>query len=239
MKAMILAAGLGTRLGELSKTSPKCLMEAGGKTLLEHVVDNLKKGGVTEIVINLHHLGSMIVDEVRNRGDFGINVKFSKENTLLGTGGGVLNARELLEPDEHFIIHNGDIFSDIDLRGLYRAHLEYAPLATLAVMDRPTSRHLLFNDSGHLVGWSNNDGSQSVEAPMNATKLAFSGIQVVSSSIFKYMESETPPFSTITAYLNGVRAGEVARSYRVDSSSWIDVGTPERLSELRFKLQKA
>lgn len=231
-RAMILAAGFGTRLGELGRASPKCLMTAGGKPLLQHVVDNLRCAGVSELVINLHHLGDKIEEYVGAQSNFGIQVAFSREANILGTGGGVKFAKSQLADSDHFIIHNADIFSELDIKKLVSAHLESRALATLAVMERPTKRFLLFTKSGEFAGWENPDERKQITLHDGSLrKVAFSGIQVVSSEIFEFMLPEDV-FSIISVYVRAAEAGRKIMAYDMSGSAWFDIGTPERLREL-------
>jgi len=241
MKAMILAAGYGKRLGELTQTTPKCLVPIGQKVMLELVIDNLKKAGVTEIVINLFYLGAKIREFVEKKEGFGIQVKFSEEEIILGTGGGLKKAKELLAAEAPFFLHNGDIYSEYDLRELLRQHVASKEcLATVAVMNRKTSRPLIFNEEGCLIGWEskeNNVGSVIDESPQNQ-KLAFSGIQVISPSLFEYVDADSGEFSIIASYMRAARAGGCIKACRMDDRFWIDMGTPEKLQELRDRINQ-
>ena len=241
MKAMVLAAGFGSRLGEMSKTTPKCLVEVAGKSMLEHVVDRLRLAGVTEIVINLHHLADQVRTFVIERGNFGLKVHFTEESEILGTGGGLKNARKFFDAVPAFYVHNADIYSEIDLRALADAHRHTGAIATLATMSRPTSRPLVFGMSGNLVGWESKENSRGELLPYEGplVRYAFCGVQVVSSAIFKYMEPLSGAFSTIRTYLEAARAGERVRAYDCGSAYWMDMGSPEKLAELRRHLSKA
>jgi mannose-1-phosphate guanylyltransferase len=162
MKAMILAAGLGTRLRPLTDHRPKALVEISGRTLLEITLSRLRGYGVTEVIINVHHFADMIVDYLKAKKNFGVRIEVSREEVLLDTGGGLKKAAWFfLEDssgvkssllDEPFILHNVDVISTIDLRRMLQFHTENQALATLAVQDRETSRYLLFNDQLHLCG---------------------------------------------------------------------------------------
>lgn len=233
MKAMVFAAGLGTRLREISKTTPKCLVEVGGVPMLERVLRRLAAAGVTDAVVNVHHLREQ-VERFLSTVSLPLTVHTSPEEKLLGTGGGLKHAWPLLQATEPFFIHNADVYSDIDLRALWQAH-QPDSLATVAVMRRETSRALLFSGEGALVGWENGDGkSDRVPAsPMQVERLAFSGIQIVSPRINEYLARDTGDFSIITSYMHGAKAGEMVRSFRMDAAAWVDIGTPEKLEALR------
>lgn len=239
MKAMVFAAGLGTRLREISQTTPKCLVDVGGVTMLERVLKRLAAGGVTRAVVNVHHRREQVENFVRSR-RWDLEVLLSPEETLLGTGGGLKNARTLLDATEPFFVHNADIFSELDLAALAGAHRP-SDLATLAIMDRPTSRALLFDERGALVGWANGAGqTESIPGAVGTVKpRAFSGIQIVSPLIFDYLERDTGDFSIIRTYLHGARDGALVRGYSMDGVYWIDVGTPEKLTQLRARIGAA
>ena len=239
MKAMILAAGFGTRLGEIGRSKAKCLVQAGSKSMLEYVVENLKRAGVSELVINLHHLGDQIREFVSNHDNFGLTVHFSPEAEILGTGGGIFHAREWLEKEECFIVHNGDIFSELDLTALLTAQRADKPLATLAVMQRKTARPLLFDASGSLCGWRGEKEEGRILKPeAELSTWAFSGIQVLSPRIFELMKSQQAPFSTISTYMLAAEQGLKVKSFDMSGSYWIDIGTPERLEELRARVKR-
>ena len=197
MKAMILAAGFGKRLGTITETVPKCLVDIGGTTPLEHVVVELKKAGVTGLVINLHHLGEKIRAFVLEKKSFGLSVEYSEEPIILGTGGGIKAARRFLENESEFIVHNGDIYSEINLKELLETHQRERPVATLAVMKRETSRPLLFSGIGELRGWKSPKAQKISSDSEGLHALAFSGVQVVSPGIFPCMDSYEGEFSSI------------------------------------------
>jgi NDP-sugar pyrophosphorylase family protein len=228
MKAMVFAAGLGSRLGGLTKSTPKCLMTAGGKTMLELVLEKLQRAGVDTVVINLYYLAEKIEEFLQERSFPGLQIELSHEPMLLGTGGGLQYARRYFEGEREFIIHNSDVYSDIDLGALVRFHRDRGALASLAVMNRPSSRVLLFNSENSKEGVGEVFG---VEADLHA--LAFTGIQVVSSKIFSFMKPEERVFSTIEVYLRAARAGQPVICHRVDDAYWIDIGKPAHLRELQ------
>ena len=189
MKAMIFAAGLGTRLKPLTDNTPKALLPINGKPMLEHVILKLKNAGFDQIAINIHHLGDQIIDFLAANNNFGIQIYISDERDyLLDTGGGIKHAAPFLQGDEPFLIHNVDIISNIDLRALYNHHLETNPLATLLVSKRKTSRYLLFNKENKLCGWRNRETGEVKSFypyfdPNQYNEYAFSGIHVLSPKI--------------------------------------------------------
>ncbi|HEV2196129.1 MAG TPA: nucleotidyltransferase family protein [Candidatus Acidoferrum sp.] len=166
MKAMVLAAGLGTRLRPLTDTRPKALVEINGRTLLEITLTRLRAFGVNEVIINVHHFADMVADYLKSHNNFGMRIEISREDDLLlDTGGGLKKASwffledtrhsslaTLHSPPEPFFLHNVDVISTIDLQRMLQFHNEQGALATLAVQSRESSRLLLFNDKNKLVG---------------------------------------------------------------------------------------
>ncbi len=236
---MILAAGFGKRLGELTKETPKCLIEVGGKTMLEHVIEKLKSAHVTSLVINLHHLSEKVRSYCKSKNNFGLHIDFTLEQEILGTGGGVKIAETYLSENESFYVYNADVYSEIDLLEMARLHKKEKAISTLAVMKRDTSRYLLFGKDETLKGWENPKENKSnlIGTDKNLDRLAFTGIQIVSREIFSYMRDEKTPFSIITSYINAAMASKKVLGFRADNSFWIDVGTPETLKSLRDRLQ--
>jgi NDP-sugar pyrophosphorylase family protein len=239
MKAMVFAAGFGTRLSTVTQGSPKCLVEVAGIAMLERVVEGLKSAGVKEVVINLHYRPEQIREFVSGRRNFGIKVHFTEEAEILGTGGGLKNAEDFFKDEECFFIHNSDVYSEISLEALAAQHQASEAVATLAVVERPTDRALLFDSSGKLVGYENKGSGERVVARVSTDlhPLGFSGIQVCSSRIFEYMRGESGTFSTIRAYLNAVKSGALVEAFRMEGAYWVDMGTPDRLEELRRYLK--
>ena len=207
MKAMIFAAGTGSRLKPLTDHTPKALIPIGGKPMLEHVILKLKSSGFDQIVINLHHLGNQIVDFLEANNNFGVRIEISDESDyLLDTGGGIKKATSLLCGNEPFLIHNVDILSNVDLKKLYDTHVQTNPLATLLVSQRNTSRYLLFNKENRLCGWRNHETGEVKSYypyfdPDQHNEYAFSGIHVLSPKILELMEEWTGKFSIINFYL--------------------------------------
>src|SRR6202165_3918623 len=157
MKAMILAAGLGTRLRPLTNDRPKALVEVAGRTLLEITLSRLRRFGVRDVIVNVHHFADMVVDYLKAKNDFGMRIEVSREDVLLDTGGGLKKAawfflEDSARVDEPFLLHNVDVISAIDLRRMLQFHIENHALATLAVQTRETSRYLLFDDDPQLRG---------------------------------------------------------------------------------------
>ena len=156
MKAMIFAAGMGTRLKPMTDNTPKALIPINGRPMLEHVILKLKDAGFHQIVINVHHLGDQIIDFLAANNNFGVQIHISDERDyLLDTGGGIKKAAKFLQGNEPFLVHNVDIMSNVDMKKLYDCHLETNLVATLLVSKRNTSRYLLFNKESRLCGWRN------------------------------------------------------------------------------------
>src|SRR5579863_2260173 len=184
MKAMILAAGLGTRLRPLTDKKPKALVEVCGHTLLEITLSRLRTFGFQEVIVNVHHFADVVVAYLKTHDNFGMHIEISREDLLLDTGGGLKKAAWffLEGPDEPFLLHNVDVLSDIDLARMLRVHREADALATLAVQRRDSSRQLLFGEAGQLCGRRKGTGvDDEILLPSDALKpLAFCGIHVIS-----------------------------------------------------------
>ncbi len=234
---MIFAAGLGTRLRPLTDHVPKALIEVGGRPVLEHVARRLIAAGADRLVVNTHGYDDAIERFVASRDGFGVEVRFSREEPRpLETGGGLRRAAPLLRREAPFFMHNVDVLSDLDLGALHAAHTEHAPLATLAVMRRDTSRHLVFDDGG-LCGRidARADLSLQVRAPLGPPrKLAFCGIHVA-DPLLPALLTETGAFSIIDAYLRLAAAGERILPFSADGTAWVDIGSAARLEEARAR----
>lgn len=235
---MIFAAGLGTRLAPLTDDIPKCLVEiTSGVTLLDSVVERLKRADVDEIVLNLHHFPDQIRSHIAEKDDYGLKVHYSYEEMLLDTGGGLRHAADWFRDEEVFFIHNSDVYTDLDLSVILEKHQSASALATLAVGTRKSSRYLLFDHNQRLVGWEDQrQGAPPVEL-LSGQRMAFNGIHVVSGKFLQYLETEKGAFSIIAAYLKAAGAGEVIQAFPMDSSFWMDVGTVERLEKLKEYLE--
>ena len=233
MKAMVLAAGIGSRLRPLTDEIPKALLDVGGAPMIAHVIRRLQSAGVTEVVVNLFHLGDRIVEFLASQGDFGLRIEFTREEELLDTGGGLKNAAWFFDDDRPFFLHNVDVLSDIDLAGLLRFHEGAGALATLAVQCRPSARQLVFDRDGRLCGREWPAGVEWAKGPMGCVeRLAFTGLHVIDPVIFSKM-SETGAFPITQAYLRLAGQGERIVAYRADGCYWQDVGSPETLAAAR------
>ena len=212
MKALILAAGLGTRLKPLTDTMPKALVPVDGEPMLKKVLDRLISAGYDDIVVNVHHFADQIRKYIADNQSFGIKIRFSDESDLLReTGGGIRHAEPLLGGPgaEAFLVHNVDIMSDLDFNW-FKSQMHDGDLSTLLVSDRKTSRYLLFDDEGLLVGWKNVLTGE-VRSPYSrididkCTPLAFAGIHYVSPGIFPLMRHWGEKFSIVDFYLENCR----------------------------------
>jgi NDP-sugar pyrophosphorylase family protein len=235
MRAMVLAAGLGTRLRPLTDNQPKALVELCGHTLLEIALRRLHAAGVREVVVNAHYRAEMIADYIAAHSDFDTHVEVLHETDLLDTGGGLKNAsafflRSTHYPDEPFILHNVDVISTIDLYQMIRFHREQNALATLAVQHRPSTRSLLFDDNGKLCGRASSSGGNTELTIDGRQPLAFSGIHLISPVIFSLL-TEHGAFSIIDAYVRLAAQGEKIVAYRDDQSYWRDLGRPQDIEQ--------
>ncbi len=234
MKAMILAAGLGTRLRPLTNDRPKALVEVSGRTLLEITITRLRASGVREAIVNVHHFADMVVDYLQAHHNFGMRIEVSRENVLLDTGGGLKKAAWffLEGPAEKapFILHNVDVISTIDLGRMMQLHSDNQALATLAVQDRDTSRYLLFDERSRLCGRRAGDNKKpEIVRPAQETDAwAFSGIHIISPRIFSLM-TEEGVFSIINSYMRLAAQGENILAFRADEYYWRDLGRPENV----------
>lgn len=236
MKAMILAAGLGTRLRPLTDNRPKAMVEVYGRTLIEITLNRLRSFGIREVIVNVHHFADMVSNYLKNNSNFGMRIEISREETLLDTGGGLKKAgwffQETQEDSEHpFILHNVDVLSTIDLQKMIAFHRDHHALATLAVQDRETSRYLLFDEQNRLCGRQARKTGR-VEIVRNSSSvraLAFSGIHVISPQFLSKM-GEEGVFSIIDTYLRLAKEGETIAAFRSDESYWRDLGKPENLT---------
>jgi MurNAc alpha-1-phosphate uridylyltransferase len=233
MKAMIFAAGLGKRLGSITESLPKALVDIHGKTALRIAVEKCNFFGFSDIIVNVHHFANKVEEEVENLRKSGFTISVSDErNELLETGGGLFKAKDFFDKTP-FLIYNVDILSDINLNLFHEHHLKMKGLVTLAVRHRPGNRFFLTNDSGRLYGWRNNSTGEEILAGQlsdSLSEIAFSGIHIADPDIFNYMKHGK--YSLKDLYL------ELANEHPIytflnDEGYWIDIGTPENLIEAR------
>ncbi|HNT92205.1 MAG: nucleotidyltransferase family protein [Bacteroidales bacterium] len=236
MKAMIFAAGLGTRLGELTRTKPKALADINGRTMLELTAEKLVRAGFDDLLVNIHHHPEQMLDEIERLRTAGYRITVSDErDELLDTAGGLFKARGFFD-EKPFLAHNVDEFTDLDLEGMYGRHLETGALATLAVRHRPGNRMLLVDPSGRMRGWRNNATKEqiiTVESSRKLEEVGFSGIQVLSPSIFNLMQEGI--YSLTSLYLMLAKE-HLVMTYLHDYGYWFDCGTPRNLDSIRAHL---
>lgn len=234
MRAMVLAAGLGTRLRPLTNDRPKALVEIGGRTLLEITLMRLCQFGVREVIVNVHHFADQVVDFLKKNDGFGLRVEISREDgPLLDTGGGLKKAAWFFHqpPEEPFLVHNVDVLSDIDLGRMAEEHRRRHALATLAVQQRETSRYLLFDRDSLLCGRRTGDAPPEMARPCEHPEaLAFAGIHVISPRIFSLMK-EDGVFPIVPCYLRLAGQGEKVAGFRADAYHWRDLGRPADLQK--------
>lgn len=237
MKAMILAAGLGTRLRPLTSDRPKALVEVAGRTLLEITLSRLRDFGIAEVIINVHHFAGMIVEYLKANNNFGMRIEISnEEEVLLDTGGGLKKAgyffRDNSGREEPFILHNVDVISTIALERMLKSHIQNNALATLAVQNRATSRYLLFDEALHLCGRKSGRESkpEMVRPSQEVQPFAFSGIHVISPRLLSMM-AEEGAFSIIDTYLRLAAEGEKILGFPANEYYWRDLGKPENMAQ--------
>jgi mannose-1-phosphate guanylyltransferase len=233
MKAMVLAAGLGTRLRPLTDDRPKALVQVAGRTLLEIALTRLKSFGVSEAIVNVHHFSDMVIAYLKANDNFQMRIELSREDILLDTGGGLKKSAWFFREssgngEEAFLLHNVDVLSSIDLAAMLRSHMESQSLVTIAVQKRQSSRQLLFNEHGILCGRiAGHERHQEIVRPSRHVEpLAFCGLHVISPRLFALM-TEDGAFSIIDTYLRLASQGEKISAFRADKYYWRDLGKLE------------
>lgn len=230
---MILSAGKGTRLGKITETIPKVLIDINGKSLLRRAVEKCVAHGFDDIIINVHHFADMVEEEINRLKRLGFRITVSDErNELLDTGGGLYKARDFFDTDP-FLLYNADIITDFNLSELLEYHRYKGGIATLSVRHRPGNRYLLVNEDGLLCGWCNNLTGERIIACGNdayLSEIAFSSMHIINPKIFSYMSDGI--YSMTPLYLR------LASSHKIytllsDSGYWFNTGTPEILEEVR------
>jgi len=231
MKAMIFAAGLGTRLRPITNHIPKALAPVNGIPMLEIVIRRLINYGFNEIIVNVHHFADKVIEFLDNKDRFGINLQISDErDELLDTGGGLKKASWFFDDGQPFLVHNVDTLTNIDLLDYYKYHQQNDALASLLVRHRPGSRYFLFDQSNRLCGWENvvtNERIISRKQAAHLEQIAFSCLHVIDPKIFDLMEEEGC-FSIIDVYLRLAKNHKIM-GFLDDASYWLDIGTPEKL----------
>ncbi len=233
MKALIFAAGLGSRFKPITNKIPKALVKVDGKTLLQFNIERLIQFGVNDIVINVHHYSNQIIEFLKYHNFFNVNIQISDESgLLLDTGGGLKKAANMLKGGEPILLQNVDIYSDIDYNKMLKQHNNSGALATLAVQNRESSRYLMFNGNNQLSGWiDTKTNEQIVTRPNNSTKnMAFCGVHIVSPKILDMLPDKNV-FGIIEIYLELSKTQTIS-GYLHNNNYWFDVGSPEKLEKL-------
>lgn len=239
MKAMIFAAGLGTRLHPVTQTIPKALVRLHGKPLLQILIEKLIQSGINNVLINVHHFADQVIEFVNENDSFGINIQFSDESDkLLDTGGGLKKAFWFFEDGQPFLVHNVDVISDINLQALIDLHLKSEAIATVAVRKRETARYLLFDENLTLCGWENVSTGEKIISKSSKVQLqyGFSGIHVMDPVIFDHINSEGR-FSIIETYLELAKSHKIS-AYDHTESIWVDLGKPKNLEQAEKIIDK-
>ncbi len=237
MKAMIMAAGKGTRMGKITETLPKVLVNINGKSLLQIAVETCSRHGFDDIIVNVHYMADLVEEEVMRLNQSGFRITVSDErDALLENGGGLFKARDFFD-NFPFLVYNADIVTDLDLSSLYRYHIANGALATLAVRNREGNRFLLVDRDGILRGWRNRSTGETILAGVgdeNLSEVGFSSVQIIDPSIFQYMKEGI--YTVVTLYLQLASFRKII-TFRCDEGYWFNVGTPENLENVREYLK--
>lgn len=235
MRAMILAAGLGERLRPITLSTPKPLIEIGGITMLERVINHLKTAGVFEIIINVHHLSEKIIDFLEKKRNFGIDIEISREEVLLDTGGGLKKASWFFKKEEPFFLYNCDIYTDFDLNLMKSQFNKDKVLSVLAVKKRPASRKFIFDEKNFLCGWVNENSGEKIlkRSAKIENKFPFCGIHLISPEIFDFFP-EKDIFSMTDFYLDLAEKNKNITFFEY-TGEWYDIGKMDSLKILRAK----
>ncbi|HPC98930.1 MAG TPA: sugar phosphate nucleotidyltransferase [Bacteroidales bacterium] len=228
MKAMIFAAGKGTRLGKITEKTPKALLRINGKSALQNAVEKVTAHGFDDIIVNIHHHPHLMIEEINRLRSLGYRIEISDETeNLLETGGGLYNAKWFFDDNTPFLLYNVDIITDLNLSDLYNFHKSHNAIATLAVMKRNDTRYFLTGNDGILRGWCNTETGEEIitgkEEPFY--KAAFTGIHVADPAIFSYMSDGV--YSMTGLYLK--ISGEIDVQTCIFECKWIDIGSEESL----------
>jgi NDP-sugar pyrophosphorylase family protein len=231
MKAIIFAAGLGTRFKPWTDAHPKALAMVNGKSLLQRNIEYLQQYGITEVVVNVHHFANQVREAIDENDGWGSNISISDETEeVLETGGGLMKARHLLEGDEPFISLNVDILTNLDLGKLIAYHQQHRPLSTMGVTNRKSSRVLLFDEGNRLCGWKNvQTGEEKISIPKpHLIERAYSCVVVYEPKIFSLIQQQGK-FSIIAAYLDLAAANSII-GLDHSGDKLVDVGKPESVA---------
>lgn len=230
MKAMILAAGLGTRLKPWTDKHPKALALVNGKSLLQRNIEYLQKFGIREIIVNVHHFANQIIEAIEENNGWGSSISISDEtDKVLETGGGLKKAIGYFKDEEDFLVINADILTDMNLNALIELYKKESPIATLAVSERASSRYFLFNHQNELCGWKNvkTNEEKIIRQETDLNSLAFSGIQILNKNIFNFLLA-AEKFSLVDVYLQACKIEKIL-GFNHTGSLVLDVGKPESI----------
>ena len=231
MKAMIFAAGLGTRFKPWTDTHPKALALVNGKPLLQLNIEYLQQYGITDVVINVHHFPDQIIEAVKKNKGWGSNIMISDESSeVLETGGGLLKAKDLLQDGEPFITLNADFLTDLDINALLAFHKNKKALISFGITDRKTSRYFLFDEENRLCGWRNTGtGEEKISiAKTDLKEMAYSCVVVFQPEIFELIP-QRGKFSLVETYLS-LAAQYPIYGYDHSGDKLVDVGKPESVA---------
>ena len=233
MKAMLLAAGFGTRLKPFTDHHPKALAEVNNKTLLQHNIEYLQQFGIRDVIVNVHHFAEQIIQIIKENNGWGSNVSISDEtDAILETGGGLKRAAWFFNEEESFVLMNVDVLTDLPLNEMISFHKKNTPLATLATTNRETSRNFLFDKENILCGWKNvTTGEEKIMRKSDNLKpKAFSGIHIITTKIFSLIQQTEIKFSMVDVYLSLCAENRIL-SFDHSQTKFIDVGKPESLRQ--------
>lgn len=233
MKAIIFAAGKGSRLGRITQDQPKALVKIGGKTLLEMAIRKLVKYGFDEIIINIHHFADRIEEFLEENNNFGARIELSDERQqLLETGGGLMKAAWFFDDHQPFLTYNVDVLTTLDLSTLLRVHRSTGALVTLACQERTTLRYFLADDQNHLAGWENTETGERIGV-LNSRgavkRVGYSCISVVNPEFFNHITEKG--FFSLTPVFLRLTKNHPVMIYRHNKDYWTDIGNPDRLEK--------
>lgn len=240
MKALLFAAGLGTRLKEHTQDKPKALVCLAGKPLLQHAIEYLKSFGISDITINVFHFAEQVISFIEENDSFGVNIHISDEREqLLDTGGGLKKAGTFLKGSDPILIYNVDVISNLDLNVLLHYHQQQNALATLVVRSRETSRYLMFDNDLQLTGWKNFSNGETLISRFDSFEksqpMAFSGIHLIQPKLLDLI-TEEGKFSIMDLYLRLAKTQRI-HAFVDTSGIWMDLGKPDQLqaAEMLFR----
>ncbi len=232
MKAMILAAGLGSRLQNLTANKPKALIEVAGRPVIDHVIRKINKAGINEIVINLHYFPQQIKDYIESQ-NYPCKFDYSYESELLDTGGAIKKAQHLLKSSASFLLHNCDVLTDFDLQKLILEQKQNNSLATMAVSPNKSDRFLWFTKEMQFAGWeiSATNYREVYSEEHDLLPFDYNCMTVFSTKILSYFSKMPEKFSIFNLMLRVIKHKKSIRGYDIGDSYWIDIGTPEDLQK--------